>query len=97
MGWTVGYATDAKMKTAAAEEARTTYVLGKQDCTHVAKEALDAGGLKNGEKSEVTKYQGRSEIPYTTTENNYFPAAKQAATEKKNPGIRIDDLLKLLQ
>jgi len=90
-------ATDEKMKAAAGEEAKTAYVLGKQDCTHVAKQALDAGGLKNGEKSEVTRYQGKSEIPYKSTENNYFPTAKQAATEKKNPGTRVDQQLKLKQ
>ena len=90
-------ATDEKMKTAAGEEASTNYVLGKQDCTHVAKEALDAGGLKNGEKSDIIRYQGKSEIPYKSTENNYFPAAKQSATEKKNPGTRIDEQLKLKQ
>lgn len=85
------------MKTAASEEASTAYVLGKHDCTHVAKEALNAGGLKNGEASEVTRTQGRSEIEYKSTENNYFPAAKQAATETKNPGTRIDEQLKLKQ
>ena len=90
-------AADEKMKIAAEKEAKTDYIILLQDCTHVAKVALEAGGLKNGEKSEVTRYQGKSEIPFKTTENNYLPTTKQAATEKKNTGTRIDDQLKLLQ
>lgn len=90
-------ATDEKMKTAASEEASTAYVLGKQDCTQVPKEALNAGGLKNGETSEVTRTQGKSEIEYKSTQVNWMPAAKQAAIEKKNPGTSIDEHLKLKQ
>ncbi|MEI9811052.1 MAG: RHS repeat-associated core domain-containing protein [Bacteroidota bacterium] len=87
-------ATDEKMKTAAATEAGTSYVLGFQDCTQVVTEALNAGGLKNGETSQITRIQGKSEIEYKSTENNWFPAGKQAEIEKSNPGVPIDANLK---
>ena len=90
-------ATDTKMKAAAATETATSYILGVQDCTNVPEKALNAGGLKNGETSEVTQIQGKSEIPYKTTENNYFPATKQAEIERSNPGVQIDAQLKSLK
>lgn len=43
---TTDASTDEKMKQAAGDEAGTSYRLGFRDCTHVAKKALDAGGLK---------------------------------------------------
>ncbi len=46
---TTDEATDTKMKNAASTEAGISYIAGLQDCTHVVKEALDAGGLQNGE------------------------------------------------
>lgn len=82
--------TDNKMKVAAGEEAETSYILGFKDCTHVAKEALDAGGLNNGETSEITRYQGKSEIEYKSRENNWWPRSKQNAIEKQNSGTRVD-------
>jgi hypothetical protein len=81
------------MKTAAEKETGTSYILGLQDCTHVATKALNAGGLKNGECIEVTKYQGKSDIPYKTTEKNWMPASKQVAIEQKNKGVQVDNQL----
>ncbi len=91
---TTDAATDEKMKAAAAEEAGTSYILGFQDCTHVAKEALNAGGLNNGETSEITRIQGKSEIEYKSTQINWLPATKQSEIEKSNPGISVDGKLK---
>ncbi|MBE2231518.1 MAG: hypothetical protein IAE96_12795, partial [Chitinophagaceae bacterium] len=91
---TTDAATDEKMKTAAAAEAGTAYILGFQDCTHVAKEALNAGGLNNGETSEITRIQGKSEIEYKSTQINWLPATKQSEIEKSNPGVGVDSQLK---
>ena len=91
---TTDAATDTKMKAAAAAEARTSYILGAQDCTNVAEKALNAGGLKNGETLVVTQIQGKSEIEYKTIVNNYFPTTKQAEIERSNPGKKIDGQLK---
>jgi RHS repeat-associated protein len=88
-------ATDAKMSEAASSEAYGVgYILGVHDCTTVVKAALDAGGLKNGETSEVTVTQAKSGIEYKTTEINWFPAAKQNEIERSNPGVSIDTQLK---
>ncbi len=86
-------ATDAKMNAAAEKETATSYILGSQDCTGVPTKALDAAGLKNGETSEVTTIQGKSEIEYKTTESNFFPATKQAEIERSNPGVQVDGQL----
>jgi RHS repeat-associated protein len=93
---TTDAATDTKMKAAASKETSTSYILGVQDCTNVPEKALNAGGLKNGQTSEVTQIQGKSEIEYKTTERNYFPAAKQSEIERSNPGVHVDAQLKPL-
>jgi RHS repeat-associated protein len=83
-------ATDAKMKTAASLETASSYILGVRDCTNVVEKALNAGGLKNGETTEVTQIQGKSDIEYKIKVGNFFPAPKQAEIEKNNPGAPID-------
>jgi hypothetical protein len=80
------------MKTAAAGETSTSYVLGFHDCTHVVTAALDAGGLKNGESN------GSIGITNNATgkdyeDNNWFPASKQATIENKNSGVGVDSQL----
>ena len=85
--------TDKKMEAAATKEAGGSYEVGCHDCTHVAKEALNAGGLKNGENSEVTVSQGKSDIEYKSTETNWTPAAKMSEIERSNPGVSIDSQL----
>jgi hypothetical protein len=87
--------TDEKMKEGAEKTFKKSYntCTGNQ-CTRVVKNALDAGGLKNGEKSKVTKYQGKSDIPYQTTEENYLPITKQEEIERSNKGTKIDEKIK---
>jgi RHS repeat-associated protein len=85
---TTDAATDEKMKTAAAKETASDYNLGFNDCTHVATEALDAGGLKNGETAETGRYNGKTGEPIV--EMNFFPSAKQATIENKNTGVQVD-------
>jgi RHS repeat-associated protein len=80
-------ATDEKMKTAAAKEASSSYVLGSFDCTHVAARALDAGGLKNGETSKHPL------VIFDDTQN-FLPSEKQREIEKSNVGTSVDAQLK---
>jgi len=87
--------TDVKMKAGTTKTFKKPYsILSGNQCTRVAKNALDAGGLKNGETSKVTKYQGKSDLPYQTTEENYLPATKQTEIERSNKGTKIDDKIK---
>ena len=89
-------ATDEKMKVAAGKEVSTDYNLGSHDCTQVVTETLNAGGLKNGETTETPKAHPVSGEMTTSKTSNWFPAGKQSAVERKNPGTRIDNKLKLL-
>ncbi len=87
--------TDGKMREAAEKTFEKPYNIwtGNQ-CTRVVKNALDAGGLNNGEQSTFIKYQGKSDMPYKTTEENYLPATKQKEIERSNKGVKIDAKIK---
>jgi RHS repeat-associated protein len=86
--------TDIKMKEAAAiETTQVGYFLGFHDCTHVVKKVLDAAGLNNGETSELTINQAKSQVAYKTIVRNWLPAAKQSSIRNRNPGINIDKQL----
>ncbi|GEM55874.1 hypothetical protein B0A58_04355 [Flavobacterium branchiophilum NBRC 15030 = ATCC 35035] len=91
--------TDAKMIEAGISIFDTKWTEVKElgqanQCTTVAEKALDAGGLKNGERSDFIQYQAKSGIPYKTHEMNYLPATKQNAIEKKNKGIDVDNIIR---
>ena len=49
---------------------------------------MDTAKLKNGED---IKYEGKSELPYS---NNFLPSEKQEEIEKRNNGLRVDELIK---
>jgi RHS repeat-associated protein len=85
--------TDTKMAIAARDESLTEYRLGSQDCTHVVKKALDAGGLNNGETSIEYKTQAQSGIQFKRKVNNWLPTAKQVEIENSNTGNSIDKKL----
>jgi hypothetical protein len=78
-------AQDAKMNKAAKKETESTW-LPNCNCTAVATEALDAGGLKNG---EVSKNEGLFGTPIL----NFSPESKQAEIEKSNKGTDVDKKL----
>jgi RHS repeat-associated protein len=82
--------TDEKMKTAAAKESGSSYVLGSHDCTHVVTAALNAGGLKNGESTTKVSAHPISAEVRTTKTSNWMPTEKQAEIERSNPGMPID-------
>jgi RHS repeat-associated protein len=88
---TTDAATDEKMKTAAAKEAGTSYILGFQDCTHVVKEALDAGGLKNGEVTSTGIGNNATGESYKSA--NWLPSSKQKEIERSNSGVDVDGKL----
>nr|WP_238354341.1 RHS repeat-associated core domain-containing protein [Fulvivirga marina] len=71
--------TDEKMKAAADAKTKESFSLFSSNCTHGCKEALDAGGLNNGESTDGSK--------------NYLPQTKQEEIERSNKGTDIDDQL----
>ena len=91
-GIPIDAATDERMKTAASSEASSSYILGFQDCTHVVKKALEAGGLKDGESTGMGITRNDTGEEYKS--GNWMPATKQAEIEKRNPGVGIDSRLK---
>ncbi len=88
---------DAAMIEAATDSAAggySTLGLFGDNCTQNCRKALDAGGLANGEKTEVAKIP----IPGTgggisISERNYLPKSKQREIEKSNLGTDVDHLL----
>ena len=77
---------DAKMTDAAKKTTEKGYSSMTNNCTHNCKEALDAGGLNNGENSPGA---------YGILPNpNFTPNSKQNEIERSNKGTRVDDQLK---
>lgn len=85
---------DAKMNKAAKETVEEGYSLFTNNCTDVPTNALDAGGLKNGETSNG----GSVDVPIigkvSLDTKNIKPSSKQKAIEENNKGQRIDEQLK---
>ncbi len=85
---------DAKMNEAAKETVKDGYSLFTNNCTDVPKNALDAGGLRNGETSN----SGSVNIPIigkvSLDSKNFTPSSKQQTIEENNTGKRIDEKLK---
>ena len=78
------------MKERAKETFETPYSIVKgNQCTSVVKNALDAGGLKNG---EITRTNPG--MPYAADKKNNFPIDKQKEIEHSNNGKKIDDKIK---
>ena len=96
---------DVIMQTAAEQNAKGPYQLGSTDCTGVAKCALDAGGLKNGEQeislSEMINLSlSQSGSPSSIGDqlgnsiNNSMPTVKFEEIKKRNAGTDVSNDLK---
>ncbi len=86
--------TDKMMKKAADATFDKKYSLIKgNQCTSVPKNALDAGGFKNGEYSDTGKRDPQN-YGKTIKERNTLPVTKQKEIERSNRGIDVDNQLK---
>ena len=86
---------DKKMTEAAKKTTENGYNMFTNNCTHNCKDALDAGGLNNGENTLINSipvpiFGGTLEV----YERNFSPSAKQKEIEKSNRGKDIDSSLK---
>jgi RHS repeat-associated protein len=89
--------TDQKMKNAAEKFLMNNdYELIGDNCTDIPRVACDAGGLKNGESTEISVVVCFLNICTTieTSVPNYLPESKQDEIEKSNQGTSVDHLLK---
>jgi hypothetical protein len=85
---------DAKMNEAAKETTEKGHSWTINNCTSNVENALDAGGLKNGENTEVKTFR----IPFTNKSatfslRNYLPQTKQKEIESSNVGTDVDAIL----
>jgi len=86
--------TDAKMNKAARITTENGHNWCTNNCTHNVKDALEAGGLENGEYTEKEIENPRTYAKSKVKIPNFMPQAKQQEIERKNDGRRVDETLK---
>ena len=81
---------DERMRNAANATFDESYnLLTGSECTAVPRNALDAGGLANGEYTD-THQRDPQNYGETIKEKNLLPVTKQREIERSNPGVDVD-------